>query len=101
MIGTDKLVVSEGEATFKNLILINTPNETFHFVIQASSIDLEKVSEVYGSDYFKETFIEIDFWNCISGERLSSNMCEVCKYGTYSLLNSSTECKECMKNAEC
>lgn len=62
------------------------------------------MKEAYGISYFQtwtDVWFGIPFWKCVLGERISEDSCEVCKIGTYSLFDESTECKDCLWNTEC
>ena len=90
--GTNLGLLSQGVASFDNLIFVSTPGST-DILYRATSkvIDNDIVEIVFGQT-ISDNNINVDFRFCRPGEIItSSNQCQECSAGTYSLNWNSTQ----------
>ena len=90
--GTNVGLLSQGVASFDNLIFVSTPGSTdISYRATSKAIDTDKIENVFGQT-INDNNIYVNFRFCRPGEIItSSNQCQECSAGTYSLNWNSTQ----------
>ena len=93
-------LLNKGTTSFDNLRFISTIGSTnIHYRATSKAIDKDKIQSVFGQT-ISDSNIYVDFRFCKPGEFItSSNQCEECSAGTYSLKWNSIKCESCLENA--
>jgi hypothetical protein len=101
ILGSKKVVASEGIFTFDNIQILAQPNSTVYIQILSPAIHTSKEEEAHNEDkYYSSIFIKINLRECMIGESDLGNQCKICDKGTYSL-DTEQECNECPQGAYC
>lgn len=103
--GTTTAMINKGIATFNDLIFISEPGSTdIIYEITSKILDSEQIKNGLGltteteKEYENDLFVT--FRQCKPGEIEQSNECRECSLGSYSLEWGSTECHNCMNQAD-
>lgn len=98
--GSTIVKVTKGVATFDDVIFTATPGlSNVSFELTSKAISLVVARKQYGQDYSLKNIVA-NFRYCKPGEIQANNICRSCSPGTYSLLWNSTECINCIGNAD-
>ncbi|CAI2375821.1 unnamed protein product [Moneuplotes crassus] len=99
--GQTSAPIVQGISLFKELILIGEPGSTtFDFVVSTTSIDKATILQAYNKTSLQDP-LHVNFRYCKPGEADDGLNCNVCGSGSYSLNWNSSECTQCMDNANC
>ena len=70
------------------------------FLVSSSAIDYTKTKYMHPVKYASQ-ILSLNFRWCKPGEIQLDGECDVCNFGTYTLLWNSTDCKNCPEHATC
>lgn len=101
VIGNTDVTVSQGVASFTSITFINQPGtSSIAYTVTSSNINYVNIQNAFNksqSDLIQK--FSINFRLCEVGEEEKNGMCNACPTGKYSILQGSTECSICPKNA--
>ena len=99
VLGSGVKKLTNGQATFDNLIFVSNPgDEHIEFRLSSKAVDATKIQLQYGVSSLQDS-IDVSFRWCQPGEMHVSNTCMECPSGSYSVKWNSTVCENCMDNA--
>lgn len=93
--------VTEGIGLFDSIQFSASPGaKNIPFSLTSDAIDMSIMRKQYGQSYSLKNII-INFRFCKPGEIQDGSVCRSCSPGSYTFSWNSTQCKNCMSNANC
>lgn len=100
MLGTTSVKVTEGIGLFDSIQFTSSPGATnIPFSFTSDAIDMSIMRKQYGQNYSLKN-ITVNFRFCKPGEIQDGLVCRSWSPGSYSFTWNSTQCKNCMSNAD-